>query len=482
VPTEIELKLQLTPDAVTFLEASPLLEGPAAKADQRAIYFDTADHALRRDGISLRIRRVGRKRVQTVKASNAAGAGLFDRDEWEFPVKNDTPILDDATPVAALLGDKISAIAPAFDVRIQRQTWMIAQGNARIELVIDRGVAKIGERETAICEAELELKSGEPQALFDLAHRIDAIVPVRLGLLSKSERGYRLLEPASRSYKAEPVAISPGMTAQQAFQSIAHNCLRHYRLNEGLLLASREAEALHQARVAIRRLRSAFTLFKEIHSASQATHFRTELKWLASTLGEARDLDVLAKSDFADSLRKRIEAARSRAYEEVEAVLAGERVRTLFLDLAEWLALGDWLTHSANGAMGVEDFATRALSRLRRRVAKRGRHIDRLEDKPRHEVRKDAKKLRYTAEFMAALFTHDKQRRRQHKFLSALETLQDRLGALNDLATMPDLLDTLGVSQRADAPALPRQDKKPKLLVKAARAHDDFITAKKFWT
>ncbi|MDX3899188.1 MAG: CHAD domain-containing protein [Sphingobium sp.] len=485
MPTEVELKLELDSPAADFLEASPLLEGKTSRADQRAIYFDTADHLLFRHGLSLRIRRTGRKRIQTIKADGGASAGLFDRREWEMPVTSDAPVPDDRSPIPALLAEAGASVGPIFEVRVQRRSGLIEQEDARIELVVDRGAIMVGERQAPVCEIELELKSGAPQAMFDLARRIDAIVPVRLGALSKSERGYRLLEPASRSFKAEPVTLDPAMTTAQAFQTIAHNCLRHYRLNEALLLSAREPAALHQARVAIRRLRSAFSIFKALFADPQAAHFRGELKWLAALLGGARDLDVIGEKMMAqDALHDRIETARGLAYDAVEAALAAERVRALMLDLAQWLAIGGWLTApetTANRTMPIEDFAGHTLSRLRRRVKKDGRHIERLEDEARHEVRKDAKKLRYTTEFMGALFREKPQRRRQRKFLSALEGLQDRLGALNDLATMPNVLSDLGLSPDEEARGMAGLDRKPGLLAGAARAHDALIAARKFW-
>ncbi len=484
LPTEVELKLELTPADADLLEASSLLQGETSKADQRAIYFDTPDRALLHRGLSLRIRRTGRKRVQTIKAGNVEGAGLFDRQEWESPVTSDIPVLDARTPIWTLLGKTASAIAPAFEVRVQRWSWTITGGEARIELVVDRGAAVVGERQSPICEIELELKSGTSAALFDLARDIDAIVPVRLGVLSKSERGYGLLEPASSSVKAEEMVLDPAMTTSHAFQIIAHKCLRQYRLNEAVLLVSREPEALHQARVAIRRLRSAFSIFKALFPGPQAAHFRNELKWLATLLGDARNLDILGKTIVQGPLVDRIETARSLAYKEVETALATKRVRALMLDLTEWLALGNWPAPETEGnrSAGIEDFAIRALSRLRRRVKTHGRHIDRLEDEARHEVRKDAKKLRYMAEFTNRLFPDEKQRRRYRKFLSALEKLQDRLGALNDIAIMPGVLQELGLSQDEDAQRFPGKPNMSRLLAKAARAHEDLIAAKKFWT
>src|SRR3546814_2746966 len=112
------------------------------------MYFDTPYHALSKSGLSLRIRRSGRKRVQTVKADGASAAGLFVRSEWERSVKDDRPILDDTTPIRALLGGVADEIVPAFEVRIARRTWIVGEGGATIELVLDRGEAVAGDRQS----------------------------------------------------------------------------------------------------------------------------------------------------------------------------------------------------------------------------------------------------------------------------------------------------------------------------------------------
>ena len=397
---EIELKLELTQEAVDALDAVAFWPDGGVVADQRSTYFDTPDHALSHAGLSLRIRRSGRKRVQTVKAERASAGGLFVRSEWERGVEDDIPVIDDTTPLRALLGEDTDAVAPAFAVQVERRSWMVEEGDARIELVLDRGEVAIADRASPICEIELELKSGRPHALFAFARRVDAVAPVRLGVQSKSERGYRLTGPVSSTVKAEPVGLTDELSAAEAFRVIVRSCLRHYRLNEALLLIGRDADALHQARVALRRLRSAFSIFKPVVAGKRQLALRDELRWLAAELGRARNLDVLLGRSATGALHDRVAAAREAAYDRVHEVLGSARVRTLMLDLVEWTAIGDWLevpdTEAARN-QPARAFACTSLDRLRRRVKKGGREIIRADDETRHELRKDAKKLRYGA-------------------------------------------------------------------------------------
>ncbi|WP_311270285.1 CHAD domain-containing protein [Sphingobium sp. WCS2017Hpa-17] len=469
---EIELKLELSAQAAEiFAQWPPLQALDGETATLHATYFDTPDHRLARQGMSLRIRRSGRRRIQTVKANGRGGAGLFARDEWERPVRGNAPVLDEGNPVAALLGEAVVDVVPAFEVVVERRTWLVPQDDAMIELVLDRGVVRAGEREEPICEIELELKSGEPAALFALARRIDADVAVRTGVLSKSERGYRLTEALPDAHKAEAVLLDPGMTIGDAFGRIAALCLRQYRLNEALLLENYAPAALHQARVAIRRLRTALTLFKPVLRAEDVAGFQGELRWLAHVLGEARDLDVLDIKDATG--RERLEVARSEVHARVLQWLASARVRMLVIDLTQWLADGAGLSDEAG--QPVAPFATERLRKRRKRIVKSGKHMKRLSDEARHTVRKDAKKLRYAAEYFRNLYQRKGARRRYKRFIRKLEATQSVLGALNDLVTAPATMARIGL--KAETASADRSE----LLAAAAKAHGKLAEARRFW-
>ena len=261
---EIELKLDLSEDAASRLAQWEGLPEREDVAHLRATYFDTPDAQLARKGLSLRIRQSGRRKVQTVKGDGSAAGGLFARQEWERPVRSHMPVLDAQTPVQEALGDAVDQIEPLFETDVERTRWLIREGEAQVEVALDRGAVRAGAREAALCEVELELVAGAPAALFAIARRIDGEVPVRPAVLSKAERGYLLRGEMAEAVKAEPVALDPAMSIRAAFLTIAGACLRHYRRNEALLLVHYEERALHQARVAVRRLRSALTLFKPV--------------------------------------------------------------------------------------------------------------------------------------------------------------------------------------------------------------------------
>lgn len=484
---EIELKLELTSEAAAALEAAGLFSAAPVIVRQHAVYFDTSDHSLAEAGLSLRIRRVGRKRVQTVKRISGAYAGLFTRHEWERKVRSDQPVLDGSTPVEAVLAERIAELVPVFTIENERRLWHVDG----IEIVLDRGFVSAGERQTAVCEIELELQDGDLSALHALARQIAAAVPVRLGVLSKAQRGYLLLGGLPGAAKAEPVALTCAMLGIDAFEAIVHACLVQFRLNEPLVLDSHNPEALHQARVALRRLRSACSIYRAMLTDSKSAALADELRWLAGALGEARDLDVLVErategligGSIGGSLHERLTQAQALAYASAVHALESKRSQKLMLDLAEWLALGDWRRAPATKArdLPARDVAAQALDRYRQKVKQGGRNLAKLDDVARHEVRKAAKKLHYTADFFASLFTGKREQRRHKRFVRGLKALQDQLGALNDLATIPALLVRLDLADHPQAATLSAAGEKRRLLSAAADCHDELIDRKRFW-
>jgi triphosphatase len=325
-------------------------------------------------------------------------------------------------------------------------------------------------RSDTVSEVELELKRGRPAALFGLARDLGRDLPLRVGVLTKAQRGYRLLETVSAgSVKTERLTLRSDATAAEAFASIADACLRQFRLNEDILRRDPQADALHQARVALRRLRSALSLFKPILADAKFDHLAGELRWIAGSLGEARDLDVLV-ARVGDEPDEAIIAAHRIAYSEALA----------FLDLVEWATLGEWRTQPVKPERVNERadlFAAQVLGRLRRRLKRRGRDLTRLDDGERHRVRILGKKLRYAAGFLESLYAGKEARQRFRAFLKRVEALQDHLGELNDVATAPALVARVGLKVDDLSPSGHRGS----LLAKAERAYRKWVDAKPFW-
>ena len=184
---EFEIKFDLSAGVTPALEkALAGLGGEIAVRTLRSTYYDTAGADLAKAGFSLRLRDDGRNKVQTLKR---AGRGAFDRGEWESPAHGPAPDLDAAGfgPVRDIL-DKAGPLSPRLGNRIERRQRTVERDGAVIEIALDQGETEAGGRRAALAELELELKAGDPLALFALARALSAATPLRLSFETKAAR------------------------------------------------------------------------------------------------------------------------------------------------------------------------------------------------------------------------------------------------------------------------------------------------------
>ncbi|MDQ8755205.1 CHAD domain-containing protein [Sphingosinicella sp. LHD-64] len=483
---EVELKFDIDPEGGAAIRRAGLF-GPRRVRPKRqdSIYYDTADGALRHAGLSLRVRRSGRCFVQTVKRDGGNRAGLFVRQEWESEVPSFTPDLSvlDMLPLRQGLGAASSEkLVPLVRTRVSRTAWQVRHNDSWIEVALDEGSVTSGRTRAPVSELELELLNGVPDAVFDLAEEIAATAPLRLGVLSKIERGYALADgKLGGAAKAEPVDLTPSLSAGDAFLAVTQSCIRHFRLNETALLGTRNAEALHQARVAIRRLRSALSLFRPMIEGSEQRHFNAELRWLGRQLSDARNLDVLIGHAEQDAeLSSALRSLRKEAYAHVESTFRAERGRGLMLKFVEWLELGSW----RQGRQADRDLAALAgkrLGRQWRRIARDGEDVAGLDAEARHRLRIRIKKLRYATEFLASLYAEKPRSGRRDDFLDALKILQERLGDLNDAWTAEALAESLPEPLRPAIRKLHPVPDQQKALRSAGNALHKAHAAAGFW-
>lgn len=460
--TEVELKLRVSPADYARLARHPALQGGEAPEAHRlyAVYFDTAEHGLWRAGLALRVRRDGALWTQTLKGAGSAEAGLHRRIELEATVPGPRPDLDVYGPgpwterlVAALGGKPLRRVCVT---RFTRSTRMLRRlPETLIEASLDRGEIRADGRREPLCELELELKAGPPVALYELALELLNAFPVAAEQRSKAERGYALQAAAAPApAKGAAPALEPGMSVGAALSAIVASVLAHLQANEAGLKRHSDPEYVHQMRVALRRLRSAVSIFRPALDPARRERAMSEMRWLARALGAARDWDVFLGTACAELLqafpehpglahyvahfRRQQRLARQRAQRAVGSV----RYQRLVLELGAWLQSGQWSAPDAGDAAAVleqrvETYAAEVLEARYSRLRKRGRHIARLTPEELHDLRIAAKKLRYATHFFAALY----DAKAAHALLDRLARLQDALGAVNDAAIVQSLVD-----------------------------------------
>ncbi len=458
---EIELKLAVSARELPRLRRRLALLGDGKELQLDNLYFDTAERLLRRHRMALRVRRIGRRWVQTLKTEAGASA-LASRGEWELPAPRGR--LDLArfagTPLAALLGEHPETrLLPAFRTRFRRTVWMANDG--AIEVALDEGEIVAADRHEPILELELELKAGSAETMFrlasDLAGKGDTALALLPAVDSKAARGYRLvaaepLAPRKANAAAVAGALAGDSTPAAALRSVVERGTALLLANAAGVADGRDAEFVHQARVAVRRLRSAVRLLGK--AAGWPAALDAELRWIARRLGAVRDWDVLqaqtlpallAALPAATPLARQVAEARRSGDEALGVALAGARYARLALRLMRWAGT------PADEGPTIAVAAGRQLRRLHRRLFGSAAFFVALTVDEQHRVRIRAKRLRYALDVLAPVLPPKPTRR----YVGQLARVQDELGALNDAVVAAQLLPRLARAAGIDArPAL----------------------------
>ena len=442
IPQEIELKLGLRDGAREALEAVPLLAGaPAASYHEVTTYWDTKDFTLAERGFALRVRRRdghGTRR-QTVKNGGERGL-VATRGEWEWDVPTDAPDLALVRHVPDFPLNALPGLLPVFQVDVDRTVRTVNVAGSSIEIVIDIGEIRGGRGRMPIGEAELELKSGEPIALYHLARALCDAAPLAIVAESKAERGRRVVlgqPPAWRKDHRPP--LSQRISARAALRDVIGEAVGHFLENvpaaadPGL---GADAEGVHQARAAIRRLRAALGLFGGKDPV--VDRLRERLKGVGEVLGEARDWDVFAtdilpaNGDHTPPLAEPAAERRTAAHARARDMLQSTELLALLLDVLIW-------TEHADPPGSARKHLAARLDREARRARKRGRRVATRTTTELHALRRAIRRLRYDAEFVAGVFGPKVAK----PYIKECKRLQNALGKLGDAVLAERLLQRL---------------------------------------
>lgn len=468
---EIELKLLVDPDRMAHFGAAPAIAANARNKGTRkrlkSVYYDTPERALRRAGLSLRVRQSGTRFVQTVKTD--AVDDPLRRGEWEASVPSLAPDLALALPfIPEKLRSHLGAqpLEAIFTADIHRHTRIVDLPSGTVEIAFDRGELTAGGRSLPVSEIELELKSGSASTIYEIALRLAEHGAVKPSIRSKSARGFDLAaDKAPSARRPRKLRLDPSVTLDEAFSTILRSCFLHLLQSLPAAEDGRNPEGVHQLRVSLRRLRSALDLMRSVGALSNVDVLRSEAKWLAQGLSSARDWDVFQLDTLPaiatacpsvagfDVLGRVAAQRQSEAHRRAHLALDDRRCALFLISLGGWIETRGWRNDIASEDLGrlaepAVNFAQRVLSAQYAKVLKRGRRFKSLTVDEVHRVRLAAKRLRYLGEFLLPLFADRKSAR---KFARRLAGLQEELGAFNDMAVTASLLDGLGSEDRDSA-------------------------------
>ena len=414
--TEIELKFFVSPEFSSQL-LRKISEAKILQQSSRMlgnVYFDTPDQILRQHDIGLRVRRFDDVFVQTLKTAGRVVAGLHQRPEYNAEINGTDPDLSlhpvDAWPESVNVADVQQQLAPLFSTDFERQQWLVSMPDgSQVELAFDQGEVSAKGQTTPICEVELELKSGQTDALFTLARELCAEGGMRLGNLSKAARGYRL----AAGYQGDQVTALPfvpvrsGQSVESVFVNILEHALGHWHYHEQIFAERQELPALYQIHQALTLIRQALVIFGGMIPRRASALVRQELQWLEGELdwlGEFASIEqlladkghVLKKLNARKVLMKQLQARQQTLpeVEEMMQLLESSRYCGLLLDLSRWILSRGWqpfLDDKSRERLAgdIKPFADNVLSRSWEELAdvfpaeRQLNRIDYLDQQPR---------------------------------------------------------------------------------------------------
>lgn len=442
---EFELKFQVPADRAAAVEAA-MRRGKVEETRLQARYFDTADGALAARQLVLRLRKEGRRWVQTAKGP---GKGSFDRMEHEVPLTGRArpqPDLHrhDGEPVGRCLrealGDDDAPLECVLETDIGRLSRVVHAAGTAIEIALDRGALRARGRSLPVLEIEFELKEGSGAGVVELAGRWCEAHGLWLDPLSKSGAGRRLAAgdgtvPAAKGLPPQLQARSAAGFAAAVLHAGLQQALDNAR---ELAAGTGSDEHVHQLRVGLRRLRTALRELRDLPAIAELRGaVEPALGALFHVLGQHRDLSTLVPR-----VQRQLAAAGAPelrwqpALPDLGAAVRAPEVQAAWLQVLAAIGQLEAAPQETAGTLKeVRKLVRARLARLHGQLRRAGRHFEALEPEQRHEARKRLKRLRYLAEMAQPLFS----RRRIEAYLGELKQVQDALGAYQDHAVAQSL-------------------------------------------
>jgi inorganic triphosphatase YgiF len=439
--TEIELKFQVPP-ARRAAVGKAVATDTATRVRLQAHYFDSADRLLAQARLALRVRKEGRRWVQTLKG---AGDGMWRRLEHEAAVevaRGQLPVADLALHDGSAAGEALrkalgdAGLAITYGSDVMRCLRLLRARGCTVELAFDQGKLLADGRHWPLCELEFELKAGSPAAMVAVAARWVQRFGLTLDVRSKSERGDRLARGVTigAPVKAQALVLVAEAGGAAAMRAIVANCMAQVLGNASEIAHGQSTpEHLHQLRVGLRRLRSALRELGPLLPAAQPA-WQPALRDLFGALGAARDLDALAQTLLpalhkAGASQLQLPAADAANAMPPQELLRASATNILWLELLGCAADEAPAPAESPAAQPFIEALRERLSLLHKQVRRDAKRFASIDDERRHRLRKRIKRLRYLCDFAAGLVGNKARRR----FMKPLAVAQDALGHFNDV-------------------------------------------------
>jgi triphosphatase len=459
----LEVEWQFTaPDverAIEWLSAAnvpgyTVVPGPTKTLDDT--YYDTADWRIHRARFTCRVRDKGDGAELTLKSMAAAKDGVRSRREITDYLPGPAPYHPAEGPGAG--GEYVRLLAgrrglePLFQLHQVRRIFNLHDSAGPLaEVAVDRTTIPVdgGGAPVELGRVEVEVVAGG----LERAQRFVDLLVVTAGLTpagtSKFEAALeaRLLRPAPTESSLGSTRVDAGMSVGDVAFAILRKHFATFLVNEPGTRVGEDIEALHDMRVAARRLRAALQAFRPWLSP-RLERYRQELGWAASALGDVRDLDVQlerlgewrtedpAHAPALDAVQALLEERRNAGRARMLAALNSRRYDLMVERFAGGLRRGSPRSLAAAANQPVLAVAPDLLEKRYRRLRKLGDAITPASPAAAyHELRIEAKKVRYALEFVGPIYGKPAT-----GFAARLTALQDLLGLHQDAEIAIDMI------------------------------------------
>jgi triphosphatase len=442
---------------------------PASSKQLDDTYYDTADWRIHRARFTCRVRRKTSEAELTLKSMADAVESMRSRTELTEPL----PLQDSGAPSTApgACGELIRLISgrhnllPLFSLRTNRTTFDLLDDSGRLgEIAVDDTVIPVAEDVPArLQRVEVEVDAAavaRAQRFVDLLVAAAGLQPAGTSKFEAAllATGLKVTTPA---HSLGTDAVTAEMTAGEAAFAILRKHFQVFLANEASTRVGEDIEGLHDMRVATRRMRAAMGAFAP-HLPSRMQLLRTDLGWIAAALGAVRDLDVQIermaewraaagpdRSHALDGIEALLAVRRQRARKRMLFALDSRRYDRLIERFASTLRRGPLQTF-APGRVPVLAVAPELVEKRYRRVRRHGDPIGPSSPPERfHELRIEAKKLRYALEFVGPVYG-----KQALAFSARVTALQDVLGLHQDAyVAIAELEEMATTSARELGPA-----------------------------
>lgn len=441
---EIELRFQIPPD-----KREAILKALQRKSVQHThtqnLYFDNEQFELFQRSILLKQHLENEQWLQILKSTSNHYTEHFEikellsSNDHKIQVEHYQKNKHIPKEIRKLISSLANPLSLQFSTNFERSSTLFNFQNSQIIVELDRGLMQVNQDQFEIYELRFQLKQGTIQDLISFILPRVKRYSLWLDIRSHVQQGFQYAQDEQEIPVQQqiPLHLNKNDSTEQALKKVIHHCLQHLLPNSTAIASQQfNSEHVHQARVAIRRLRSALKTFSGWSQHIDLT-WQDELANLFRELGTSRDLsmfyeELLPQLEALDAPKFKLESLPQYENHKLSDLFKSLSFASLVLSLIQFVHQD---IHEQS-SKSIEKTIHKKLEQLHESIQLDAENYLSLDVEARHRTRKRLKRLRYSVEFISSLYDQSSVK----TYLKALKPAQESLGKYNDLIVAENLL------------------------------------------